>query len=238
MRILKEIRFLSIRWYNYYVLFEDTALMKTTLNFILICAFCFSCVESRSRKVQTSSDRLVDSTPQATGFQNQAPPAPPAPGSTNNDPTAGNQTPGFEHCNWLELQRFSHSTSIGTLQICQNQYNHRFMRIKVSKDHQTEFLCFVPTRSDENGNSYYIGLQTRNCIQVTANTIMEGYLSVDRPGFTHIIINSLMVMKKNVSDKYYRCMYEPNAAERNRLCTEFRTQHANDYYFVQLPAIN
>ena len=126
-------------------------------------------------------------------------------------------TPGFENCNMTYKYSTIDTSFIVKFALPSTEYQ----------------ICLIPTYKDNAGASTYLG--NPQCLFVTSeqvNKVILGKLVKDRPGYSHLSINGVMIMKKPLTTSYYACMQGYTAWPKNT-CPSATTMDPQCSYLIQ-----
>ena len=109
--------------------------------------------------------------------------------------------PGFQNCS---LNSFKSTALLGNISLCQSTVDPGHIKVKFAKQDLSERTCIIPTHTQPNHNSFYLG--SPQCMFHSAGQVLSGHLIKNRNNFQHYPINSVIVMKMSSLDAYFSCM--------------------------------
>jgi hypothetical protein len=169
------------------------------ISMLALLASCDAPQRTRAPSTYINGNNYTNSgTPTGTLTPSNPVTGTPTPGS-GSGPTA---TPGFENCDLTANKGYA--VDIGNIGVCQSTQDETLFKFRptlTSLDYRT---CLIPTYRDASGASTYIG--NPQCALTTANTVIQGKLYKDRPGFTTYPLNGVIIMKEPLLPEYIACM--------------------------------
>jgi hypothetical protein len=173
-------------------------------------------------------------------------------GSTTGTTTGGTTptpTPGFENCT---LAKNYTTGDLGSVGICKSSLDETQIRFVSSISNQTYRVCVIPTYKDSTGSSTYLG--DPQCTKTVAEQIYTGRLYKNRPGFSQLPLNGVMMMTEPLLPDYFNCMdayakyiqmycpanpyYAPcvqgATSARTSVCNYFKQKYPSNYLDISL----
>lgn len=135
-------------------------------------------------------------------------PQPPTTGTTTGSTTGGTTSgssgsgTGFENCDLTANKGYA--VDVGNIGVCQSTQDETLFKFRPTLTSTSIRTCLIPTYRDSAGASTYIG--NPQCAYTTANTVIQGKLYKDRPGFTSYPLNGVIIMKEPLLPEYIACM--------------------------------
>ncbi len=207
---------------------------------LVVIVGCDTPTRSRFPSTGSSSD-AIGTTPTTPGVFT---PAPTIPGTPTTPTTPVVSSPGFENCN---LSKNNTSADLGSVGVCRSTIDETHIRYVSSLSNSSSRTCIIPTYKNQAGSTTYLG--EAQCFYTTAETVVEGRLVKNRPGFSQLALNGVTIMREGLLVEYFACMnaavqytnyycpanpsYLPCAqAAANyqaQLCNQFKSKYPNNY---------